>query len=234
MSEPLRSTRRELLRTLTAAGALAAGATLLNACGAGAETSTSGTSGAPPPSGHTGALIMIIRHGERPPASGPPLGVDAAAQPDIHSLTPQGWARAGALFKLFAPATGAPRPGLAHPTAIYASGGAAGEGLRTRQTVTPLATHLGIPVNTQFSKGNETSLANEVARRGEPTLICWQHGELPAIATALQNVTPAPPAQWPDDRYDLVWTLAPTTTTGWSFHQIPELLLPGDSNQSIA
>ena len=114
-----------------------------------------------------------------------------------------------------------------------ASGGIAGERLRTRQTVTPLAARLGIPVNTQFSKGDETALASEVTRRTEPTLICWQHGELPAIATALDNVTPTPPAVWPDDRYDLVWTLTPAAG-GWSFHQIPELLLPGDSNQSIA
>ncbi|MDT7665362.1 MAG: hypothetical protein QOD04_4918, partial [Pseudonocardiales bacterium] len=30
-----------------------------------------------------------------------------------------------------------------------------------------------------------------------------------------------------------IWALAPTGA-GWSFHQIPELLLQGDSNRSIA
>jgi hypothetical protein len=40
----------------------------------------------------------------------------------------------------------------------------------------------------------------------------------------------SPPASWPDDRYDLVWTLSPTEA-GWSFHQVPELLLDGDSKQ---
>jgi hypothetical protein len=228
MTEPFRRTRRDLLRTLTVGGAAIAGAALLEGCGL--ESTTRTVTPAPP---GRGALIMIIRHGERPPASGLPQGVDAGGNPDRHSLTAQGWRRAGALFELFAPANGVPRPGLGRPTAIYAAGGTAGEGLRTRQTVTPLAAHLGIPINTRFSKGDESALAQEVAGRTEPTLICWQHGELPAIATALPNVAPTPPAAWPDDRYDLVWVLTPAAD-GWSFHQIPELLLDGDSNQSIA
>jgi hypothetical protein len=228
MTEPIRRTRRDLLRTLTVGGAAIAGAALLEGCGL--ESTTRTVTPAPP---GRGALIMIIRHGEKPPASGLPQGVDAGGNPDRHSLTAQGWRRAGALFELFAPANGVPRPGLGRPTAIYAAGGTAGEGLRTRQTVTPLAAHLGIPINTRFSKGDESALAQEVAGRTEPTLICWQHGELPAVATALPNVAPTPPAAWPDDRYDLVWVLTPAAD-GWSFHQIPELLLDGDSNQSIA
>lgn len=232
MTEPFRRTRRDLLRTLTVGGVAIASAVVLEGCGVGSTAQTVTPAPLPPP-GHSGALIMIIRHGERPPASGPPQGVDAGGNPDIHSLTAQGWTRAGALFELFAPAHGVPRPGLSRPTAIYAAGGTAGEGLRTRQTVTPLSVRLGIPVNTQFSKGDETALAQAVATRTEPTLICWQHGELPAIVAALDRVTPTPPAVWPDDRYDLVWVLAPAAG-GWSFHQIPELLLSGDSNQSIA
>jgi hypothetical protein len=228
MTEPFRRTRRDLLRTLTVGGGAIAVATLLEGCGLGSTTRTV----TPAPPGR-GALIMIIRHGEKPPASGLPQGVDADGNPDVHSLTAQGWTRAGALFELFAPPNGLPRPDLARPTAIYAAGGTAGEGLRTRQTVTPLAARLDIPINTRFSKGDETALAQEVAGRTEPTLICWQHGELPAIATAPQNITPVPPTAWPDDRYDLVWALTPTADS-WSFHQIPELLLDGDSNQSIA
>ena len=125
---------------------------------------------------------MIIRHGEKPPAAGPPQGIDAGGHPDIHSLTARGWTRAGALSGLFAPANGVFHPGLARPTAIYPAGGTAGDGLRTRQTVAPLAARLSIPVITQYGKGDETAQAGEVARRTEPTLICWQHGELPAIA----------------------------------------------------
>jgi hypothetical protein len=232
VSATVRPTRRELIRTIATAGGLAAAATLLNGCGA-AQTATSGTSGTSPVPSHTGAFIMIIRHGEKPATSGLPQGIDADGKPDVHSLTPSGWTRAGALSGLFAPANGRLHPGLARPTGIYAAGGNGGEGLRTRETVTPLAARLGLPVNTQFSKGEETELADELVRRSEPTLVCWQHGELPAIAAALQDVTPRPPLLWPDGRFDLVWTLSPAGA-GWSFHQIPELLLPDDSNQSIA
>jgi hypothetical protein len=208
-----------------------ASATLLEGCGLGSTTQTVTPAPLPPP-GHTGALIMIIRHGEKPPASGGPQGIDADGNPDTQSLTVRGWTRAGALVELFAPGSGATRSGLARPTAIYASGGTSGEGQRPRQTVTPLATRLGIPINTQFSKGGESALARAAASRTEPTLLCWQHGELPTIATALATVTPAPPTPWPDNRFDLVWVLTPAAA-GWSFNQIPQLLLDGDSNQPI-
>jgi hypothetical protein len=100
------------------------------------------------------------------------------------------------------PGSGITRPGLARPTAVYAAGGTGGEGQRPRQTVTPLAARFGIPVNTHYAEGDEA------------TLICWQHGELPSILTALGTVTPAPPSTWPDNRFDLVWVMAPHRMAG--------------------
>jgi hypothetical protein len=229
VSSPPRRTRREALRTLTAAGVVTASAALLS--GRGGEALAATPPLLPPP-GRTGALIMIIRHGEKPSDSDS-HGMDSSGNPDAHSLTTRGWTRARALVPLFAPVAGAPRPRLYRPTAVYASGGTDGEGRRTRETVTPLATYLGLPIDTRFGKGHESALARDVARRTEPTLICWQHGELPAIASALATVTPVPPTSWPDDRFDLIWALAPSGA-GWSFHQIPELLLDGDRNESIA
>jgi hypothetical protein len=227
VSSPPRRTRREALRTLTAAGVVTASAALLTGHGAEALAAT------PALLPHPGALIMIIRHGEKPSDSDGSPGMDGTGKHDPHSLTTRGWTRARALVQLFAPVAGAAGPRMTRPTAIYASGGDGGEGRRTRQTVTPLAAYLRVPVDTSFSKGHESALARHVASRTEPTLICWQHGELPAIAGALATVTPAPPTSWPDDRFDLIWALAPTGA-GWSFHQIPELLLQGDSNRSIA
>jgi hypothetical protein len=228
VSSPPRRTRREALRTLTTAGVATASAALLSGRGAEALAATPSL----PPAGRTGALIMIIRHGEKPSDSDS-HGMDSTGSPDAHSLTARGWTRARALVQLFAPVAGAARPRLYRPTAIYASGGSGGEGRRTRETVTPLATYLRLPIDTRFSKGDESALARQVASRTGPTLICWQHGELPAIASALTTVSPTPPTSWPDDRFDLVWALAPSDA-GWSFHQIPELLLDGDRDESIA
>lgn len=179
-----------------------------------------------------GTIIMIIRHGEKP--VGPIPGIDPSGRPDPGSLTLTGWDRARRLIKVFAPPTTTPRPGLARPKAIYAAGAnESGEGARTRETVAPLAQRLGITVNTTYGKGEEDALATDVASQPGPTLICWQHGEIPALARAFPLVTPYPPSTWPDDRFDVIWTLT-ATEYGWRFAQFPELALPDDLNMGIA
>ena len=77
-------------------------------------------------------------------------------------MTKVGWNRAHRLVELFDPAQGPLRPGLARPPAIYAAGANDnGEGQRTRETVTPLADQLGIPVNISFGKGDEEALVEQ-------------------------------------------------------------------------
>lgn len=199
---------------------------ILAACGTGDRATPVSAAPIVEPAASSRSLIMIIRHGEKPDGSSP--GVDAAGNRDKNSLTGVGWNRAHRLVDLFAPTQGSPRPGLSRPTAIYAAGANDnGEGERTRETVQPLAHDLGIAVNTDFGKGDESALVAQVTGRPGTTLIAWQHGEIPALVAALPSVTPAPPAQWPDDRFDVVWTL--TKTAGaWHFAQLPELLLPQD------
>ncbi|MGW4528816.1 hypothetical protein [Amycolatopsis sp. NPDC004378] len=209
---------------------VAAGSTALLAGGCG--TTQQVQPAALPPAPASGTLIMIIRHGEKPAGSGAPQGIDVDGNTDLHSLTVAGWTRAGALVELFAPGAGSLRAGLARPTAIYAAGGTGGEGQRPRETVGPLAARLGVPVTTTFAKGGEAALAAEVACRSGVTLICWQHEEIPALTTAVGTVGPAPPQSWPDNRFDVVWVLAPTGA-GWSFTQVPQLLLAGDSVDPI-
>lgn len=218
------STRTWSRRTLLGAAAL-----LTGGCGATPQVRPA----ALPPAPAGGTLIMIIRHAEKPAGSRPPLGIDADGNPDPHSLTVGGWTRAGALVELFAPGTGTTRPGLARPTAVYAAGGTGGEGQRPRETVTPLAARLGLPVTTTYAKGGEAALAAEVAGRRGATLISWQHEEIPALVTAIGPITPTPPPKWPDDRFDLVWVLTPAGT-GWTFTQTPQLLLAGDSADPIS
>ena len=174
---------------------------------------------------------MVIRHGEKPDGSHP--GVDAQGNEDDSSLTAVGWQRAERLADLFDPPSGPPRAGLARPAAIYAAGANdVGEGLRPRETVAPLAQRLGIAVNTDYGKGDEEKLVDQVIAEPGPVLICWQHGELPGIAAAFPDVTPTPPKDWPDDRFDVVWTFT-KTPDGWHFAQIPELVLPQDQADVI-
>ena len=174
---------------------------------------------------------MVILHGEKPDDSH--SGVDANGSEDESSLTEIGWERARRLVDLVDPAQGRPRPGLARPTAIYAAGANDdGEGARTRETVTPLADQLGITVNTSFGKGEEKELVEHALGQAGPTLISWQHGEIPTIAAAFPGVTPTPPSEWPDDRYDVVWTFT-RTAHGWLFAQLPELVLPQDRSAAI-
>jgi hypothetical protein len=168
---------------------------------------------------------MIIRHGEKPDGSHP--GIDASGNQDDSSLTEVGWDRAHRLADLFDQAP-APRPGLSRPSRIYAAGANDdGEGARTRETVQPLANRLGLAVDTRFGKGDEDRLVEHVITRPGPALISWQHSGIPSIAEALGPVTPTPPTEWPDDRFDVVWTFT-RTADGWRFDQLPELLMPQD------
>jgi len=146
----------------------------------------------------------------------------------------RGWTRAGALVDLFAVSTRPIRAGLARPTAIYASVGG-GEGMRPSRTVDPLAARLSIPVKRRSPLSLQATKPGSRARsapaQSTPTLICWDHEKISDIASALHPVTPSPPAAWPGDRFDIVWTFKPDST-GWTFAQIPQLLLAGDSARS--
>jgi hypothetical protein len=220
--------RRALLRAITTCGALAASAAMCQGCGVLSRAAGGGVASSTVASTTTapGTLVMIIRHGEKP--TGSDKGFDPSGQWDKSSLTLAGYQRAGRLVNVFDPPQGPPRPGLARPTLLYAAGANDdGEGKRTRQTLAPLARRLGLSVNTNFGKGEEGALVADVISRPGPALICWQHGEIPAIAEAFGDVSPTPPSEWPDERYDLVWTLT-ASTQGWNIAQIPEMVMPGD------
>jgi broad specificity phosphatase PhoE len=214
--------RRAVLRIVITVVAMVAS---VAGCGAG-PASAAPTAGAAPTT-----VVMLIRHGEKPDGELP--GVDAAGNEDDSSLTEVGWQRAHRLVDLFDPAQGAPRSGLARPAVIYAAGVTDdGEGQRTRETVAPLADRLGIPVNTDYGRGQEKKLVDRVVDEQGPVLISWQHGGITEIADAFPSVKPKPPSDWPDDRFDVIWTFT-RTADGWHFAQVPEDLLPGDSPEPI-
>lgn len=222
---------RAATRAITAIVAVATSAALA-ACGTATGTGTApapGPSAAPAPGVTSPTVVMVIRHAEKP--EGKDKGYDARGNEDDSSLTEVGWDRADRLVDLFdgSPASAA----VDRPDAIYAAGANdLGEGQRTRETVAPLAERLGVRVNTEFGKGDEEELVEQVATRPGRTLISWSHSGIPRIAEAFPDATPAPPEDWPSDRFDVTWTFT-RTAGGWEFAQTPQLVLPDDESEVI-
>ncbi|HEY6311844.1 MAG TPA: hypothetical protein VIY52_13705 [Streptosporangiaceae bacterium] len=200
----------------------------------------------PPPD-----IIYIIRHGEKPadpppvghghaaPAAAAPFGVDFQGNQDPHSLLPRGWQRSGALAVLFDPAIGGTQAGLKTPAALLSpSYGDADKttGHRTYQTIQGLSDRLGLAIVSDFAEGSEPQLAaGVVSGYSGVVLICWEHEHIPAIATSLPTVPGTIiPQPWPGDRFDVIWTFTLTPgTTQYTFGQIPQQLLSGDTDTVI-
>jgi hypothetical protein len=178
--------------------------------------------------------LMLIRHAEKPNGA---QGVMPDGSQNAEALVVQGWQRAGALVGLFAPPGGRfANPLLATPRTIIATGIAHhSESLRPQQTVTPLAAKLNVQLNTTFPKGEESAMVNAAVAAGGIVLIAWQHEDIPSIAGLILVGSSGVPQKWPGDRFDLVWIFdRPSGAGNWSFNQVPQLLLAGDSATTIA
>lgn len=180
--------------------------------------------------------LMLIRHAEKPHDD--ELGVDAHGQPAPGSLSVQGWQRAGALVRLFAPPDGlAPAPHLQTPQRIFAARPTPPHpSTRPRDTVAPLAEALGLAVDERFGVDDPLPpLADALHAIPGAVLLCWRHDELPALAQGLaQGLNPdiAVPPRWPDDRFDLVWVFE-RTARDWHFVQVPQRVLAGDRTRTL-
>ena len=190
-------------------------------------------------------VIYIIRHGEKPDeatarrAAESRRGVDFHGNQNEHSLLPRGWQRSGALAALFDPSQGPLRAGLQVPRMLispsYGDSTKTAEH-RTHQTIRGISDRLGIAIATDFAKGHEPRLAAELAKSGPgAVLICWDHAHIPALASALPLVHGTViPKMWPADRFDVIWTFTLVTNDEYSFAQVPQLLLSGDTDTIIA
>ena len=213
---------------------------------------------ADPPAARVGlpAAIYIIRHGEKPttasyPAdpdsdagasSGKPqqiLGVDIDGQNDDDSLIPQGWQRAGGLATLFDPTDSQfPSPYLSRPTLIASPSYGKPEKHRTYQTVWPLALKFGATPTVTVAVGDEDQLVAWLLKQSDQTvLVCWEHDHIQDITAQLAPVISGGdvPGPWPSDRFDIVVALTPDPANPGSYecHQVPQLLLAGDSSEPI-
>lgn len=182
-------------------------------------------------------VILLMRHAEKP--DGVASGVDEAGAADEQCLIVRGWQRAGALPGLFG--KDAPLPA---PDRIYASatlklktpdGKIGSRSKRPTETVSVLAARLGLKTSGTFTQGQEAALVAEIATLAGTTLVCWQHESIPTIAANIMGNAVGLPATWPGDRFDVVWRFTRASAGApWSFDQVCERLLPGDSAKPIA
>jgi broad specificity phosphatase PhoE len=164
-------------------------------------------------------LILIVRHAEKPET-----GME---------LTPAGVQRAAAYTNYFRNFTVDSKP-LRLDTLFAAAD--SNNSHRPRLTLEPLSQALGLPLDLRFKAAAPGELAAELRARshGRQILICWHHGQIPALLQAL-GADPAkllPGGKWPDDvfswviqlRYDQEGLLIPAETK-----RISQNLLPCDA-----
>jgi len=180
--------------------------------------------------------IMIVRHAEKPSDDGKIQGVDADGNDNAEELIVRGWQRSGGLVRLFAPRNGSfVDPHLATPKTIFASKVSKhSKSLRPQHTVLELANVLGLQLSIGHDKDDLNALATDAVAAAGPVLIGWEHQDIPDIVNLITGNSTTCPQKWPGDRFDVVWVLDRTGGAGpWSFAQVPQLLLSGDSAQPI-
>jgi hypothetical protein len=178
---------------------------------------------------------MLVRHAEKPDRDSVPYGVTRKGERNKESLQVRGWQRAGALIGLFAPPGGQTSASLAKPQFLYASKPLRRRGSRRPfQTIVPLGDKLGIEINIEFPRFDFEKMLEEVYLCQGVVLICWQREYIPDIALKILDDRKLAPADWPEDRYDMVWVFDLDRSSGqYGFKQVPQNLLAGDLGTPI-
>jgi broad specificity phosphatase PhoE len=174
---------------------------------------------AEPQDGPRNAVVLIIRHAENPDNG--------------RGLSPRGKERAKAYKDYFLKFTVDSK--RLEPGVILVADDSK-HSHRPRLTVEPFAKAAKLPIDSRFGNKQPTDLAAELRanHQGKVILICWHHGQIPALLRAL-GATPEtllPRGKWPRPVYDWVILLSydqdgrliPAST-----RRIDERLLPGDS-----
>jgi hypothetical protein len=77
-------------------------------------------------------------------------------------------------------------------------------------------------------------LADALAANGT-VLISWEHEAIPELGNLITGNNMTCPQKWHGSRFDLVWVFnRPSSSARWTFAQVPQLLLPGDSAEIAA
>jgi len=165
------------------------------------------------------ARIILLRHAEKP-----------ADETDIH-LSERGQERAQALT---AWATNSPAWGASNrPAAVFACQPTPkAPSLRAIETIKPLATRLGLPVQTPFSAKNYAALSRQIlddpALKGKTVVICWVHDELPQLAKSFGVKSGG--EKWKKDVFDRVWLITYQDSAA-VLNELPQQLIPGDTSK---
>jgi broad specificity phosphatase PhoE len=181
-------------------------------------------------------IIMFVRHGEKPGDGSPPHGVDHHGEKDEHSLSVQGWTRAGALASLFAHAPSKSHPHIVPPGRIFATRPThEAKSKREMNTAHPTAKRLKISVEDSHTHGDEEDLVKDVLGRPEAALIVWHHGKLAELVRhfPIVNIHEIP-KHWPDERFDLIWVLVRQSDAElkYRFIAVPQMLLADDQEKA--
>jgi hypothetical protein len=107
---------------------------------------------------------------------------------------------------------------------------------RPRLTVEPFAKAAKSKIDTRFGNSQSTELAADLRanHQGKVILICWRHGNIPALLRALGAKPKSflPNGKWPDSVYDWLILLSydqEGRLIPGSSRRINEHLMPGDS-----
>ena len=150
----------------------------------------------PPPAAPTVERILILRHGEKPPAG-------------LGQLACKGLSRALALPDVIIPKYGtpqvlfAPNPGRRKP-----DNGQLYNYIRPLATIEPLAIRAGLPVDTQFGFDSVLPLARTIDApqyAGKFVVVAWEHNLLvPMMRSILKHhgADPKQIADWKHDDFD--------------------------------
>ena len=143
------------------------------------------------------AQIILIRHGDKP------------SDPDNPHLSRAGLKRAQALVPFITKDPAMTR--LGSPVALFATRTTKHDtGVRTQETLEPLAKALKLRVQTPYLGSNYAELAKAIlanpAYSGKTVLICWNHENIPQLAAAL-GVVPEP-KKWKGSVFDLVYIIS--------------------------
>ena len=169
--------------------------------------------------GPNDSVVLIIRHAE-----------DADSG---HGISPLGEKRAEAYKNYFLNLAVDSR--RLEPAVVFAAEDSK-KSHRPRLTVEPFTKAAKLKIDTRFGNEQSAELAADLRanQQGKVILICWRHGNIPALLRALgaKPKSLLPQGRWPDAVYD--WVIVLSYDQGG--HLIPERsrrinehLMPGDS-----